>query len=179
MAMPMIILPIERLEKQHMNKEGYADDLHLNPSLSSAVKGALGGAHFQKSPFFTSGVWSYVHWLDPAQNISRQLPFELTTQLSCTEAYRNAAKLPTSQWCSILRNALSHGGVLYLDKQGLATSGESAEMFCFVSGKYGGPKHDILESLRCLRIKEMDFRDFLHKWVNWLNTSGVKAQIAA
>lgn len=179
MAMPMIILPIERLERQSSKNEGYADDLHLDPSLSASVKSGLGATPFAQSPFFTPGAWSYVHWLDPSLNISRGLDDELTAQLSASESYRDAADMPASQWCSVLRNALSHGGVAYLDAQGRSARGAQADMFCFVSGKYGGPKRDVLESLRCLRIKEADFRDFLRRWGNWLKRSGVANLMAA
>lgn len=179
MAMPMIILPVERLEKQSSKNEGYADDLHLDAHLNVAVKKALGSSHFKKSPFFATGAWSYVHWLDPSLNISRGLPEGLSAQLSASDAFKDAEDMPTSQWCSILRNALSHGGVAYLNAQGRSMSGDQAEMFCFVSGKYGGPERDVLESLRCLRVKESDFRDFLRRWADWLKSSGVAELMAA
>ena len=34
------------------------------------------------------------------------------------EAATRVGKMPTSQWCSILRNAMAHGGIAYLNEIG-------------------------------------------------------------
>jgi hypothetical protein len=60
MAGPIVVLPIERIER-HLQKgrEGYADDRRLNPALSRSLKNMLGGGKLQKTRFFVSGHWSF------------------------------------------------------------------------------------------------------------------------
>jgi hypothetical protein len=175
MAMPIIILPIERIER-HQQNEGYADDRHIEPEIERAVKAGM-GTKLSNSSFFVPAAWSYVGWPDTSTNIARGLPLELSKQLSSQEAYARAASMPASQFCSVLRNALSHGGVAYLDANGRATPGGRAEMFCFVSGKYD--EEGVLRSLNCLRIGEGEFRTFLRQWVKWLRDAGVTRLMAA
>jgi hypothetical protein len=45
MSMPIINLPIERLERQSL----YADDSHINPKMTRAIKTILGSQELQKA----------------------------------------------------------------------------------------------------------------------------------
>ena len=36
--------------------------------------------------------------------------------------------MATSQWCSILRNAIAHGGIAYLNENGRSSYGEPVKM---------------------------------------------------
>jgi hypothetical protein len=173
MAMPIVILPIERIQKQRQN-EGYVNDRPIEPGVAEAVDAAFGGK-FRESPFFIQGAWSYATW-PPDTNIARDMPSRLLQELSSQAAYGRAESMNASQWSSVLRNALAHGGVAYLDAKGAATSGNQADMFCFVSGK----KVDgTLLRLDCLRISEANFRNFLAQWVRWLRDSKVTSLMAA
>ncbi|MGM4960873.1 hypothetical protein ACT4MK_36775 [Bradyrhizobium barranii] len=181
MAGPMLTLPIERIERQLQRKEreGYADDRQLNPTLRDALKNELGGGRFQRTPFFAPGQWSFKEW--PADiNIANGMPIELCTALGADEAFAQAAALETSRWCSCLRNALAHGGIAYLNENGHSSyDGGPVQMFCFVSGKYAERGDETPVALNCLRIREEHFLDFLQRWVNWLEESSVMQQLAA
>ncbi|KRR29625.1 hypothetical protein [Bradyrhizobium retamae] len=181
MAGPMLTLPIERIERQLQKKEreGYADDRRLNPTLSDAVKKELGGGRFRRAPFFAPGQWSFTEW--PADiNIANEMPTELCTALGSDEAFVRAAALETTRWCSCLRNALAHGGIAYLNGYGHSSyHGGPVEMFCFISGKYAERGDETPVALNCLRIRESHFLDFLQRWVNWLEASSVMKQLAA
>jgi hypothetical protein len=182
MAMPMIVLPVERLERQLQRgiDEGYADDRYVGPAvLAKSVAKELGGGSISKSLFFQPDTWSYCHWDDPTVNVARGLPHRLTLKLAAAAAFDGAASLRASQWCSILRNALAHGGIAYLNREGQSTAGERAEMLCFVSGDYNKQDKKTLEGVHCLRISEADFRHFLCRWVEWLNSSGITNLMAA
>jgi len=69
MAGPMLTLPIERIERQLQKKEreGYADDRLLNPTLSDALKNELGGGRFRRAPFFAPGQWSFADFEERTQ----------------------------------------------------------------------------------------------------------------
>jgi len=162
-----------------MGEEGYADDRHLGPSgLARTVAKALGGGPLSKSSFFVPEAWSYSYWPDPALNVARGLPTELTDGLSTAAAHKSAGAMAASRWCSVLRNALAHGGVSYLDTDGRTTVGKRAEILCFVSGHYDRTSNT-LAGLHCLRIRERDFLAFLRLWVEWLNRSGITKLMAA
>ncbi len=90
-----------------------------------------------------------------------------------------------NQWMSILRNALAHGSIVYLDEFGRSSYGKAVKMLAFASGKFAngscpyaknedcrGSRGD-LASLRILRISEESYRDFLRAWVAWLNHAGI------
>lgn len=181
MAIPIMTLPIERLERyRNKGKEsGYANERHLDPQLSEEIDKVLGGGPFKKAPFFQAHSWSYVQWKDTSLNLGSHIPLELTEKLKSAEAAKKAESMETSQWCSALRNALSHGGIAYLDASGEAMTYGRAAMFCFVSGKYekDGDKDPIY--LHCLRIAETNFRLFLKAWVGWLKQSGLSSLMAA
>lgn len=181
MAGPMLILPIERIERQFQKKEreGYADDRRLNPALSDALKNELGGGRFQRTPFFAPDEWSFTEWSADI-NIADGVPTELCTKLGSDEAFARAADLETTRWCSCLRNALAHGGIAYLNGYGHSSyDGGPVEMFCFISGKYAERGDATPVALNCLRIREKHFLDFLQRWVNWLEESSVMKQLAA
>jgi hypothetical protein len=72
-----------------------------------------------------------------------------------------------------LRNALAHGGVSYLDKNGRQTECKAA-MFAFVSGKLCRNK---IVSFDLLRISEADLCAFLLEWSRWLKEAGIAQEM--
>jgi hypothetical protein len=177
MSMPIVNLPIERIER-HRVKEGeaYADDSAKDPKLSRAIFDTLGPQELRKAPFYSPGAWSFAE--ARVFNISDGLPTEFATMLASPEAEKRASKMPTSQWSSILRNAMAHGGIAYLDHSGQYAYEEApVGMYLFVSGK----KNDEgkLIGLRLLRISEAKYRDFLRAWVKWLQQTGLDVLMEA
>src|SRR3954454_23275259 len=111
MSMPIVNLPIERIERNlRTESDGYADDRHIDPAISKAVEQVLGGQEFRSAPFYVPDAWSFANCThEELFNIAGGIPDRLTTELGTGEAVASAGKLPTSQWCSILRNAMAHG----------------------------------------------------------------------
>ena len=179
MSMPIINLPVERLERhKNSTSDGYVDDRHIDTKVSAAVEQVLGGYELKRAPFFVQGEWRFTtRTTPPLPNIARGLPDAIASQLSTDEAATRASKMPTSQWCGILRNAMAHGGIAYLDKNGRSTYGDPVEMLLFASGKFNTDGKLIAVNL--LRISESDYRAFLGRWVGWLVASGVAGQLAA
>jgi hypothetical protein len=64
----------------------------------------------------------------------------------------------------------------YLDERGESTEGNVASMLVFVGENW--VEHKFV-GLHVLRISEDGFRVFLHRWVNWLNSSGIEMVMAA
>ena len=178
MSMPIINLPIERIERcSHKLATHYASDQFVDPAAAAAILETLRSTTFGKAPFFTTGAWRFVNCkAPPFPNIAEGLPDELAQEFETESAASNAATMPVSQWCSILRNALAHGGIAYLNEKGRTSYGEPVKMYVFVSGKYapaieGGPLQ--LTAVNLLRISEVDYWNFLHHWVAWLRDTGI------
>jgi hypothetical protein len=174
MSYPIINLPIERIERQGKKQEqGYADDRHIDPKLAVAVWQALQSKKLSEAPFFTPGVWSF--YQSGAFNISGGLPEKYADVLASPEAHTMASEMETSRWCSALRNALAHGGVAYLNEEGRYAYEAPVSIYLFASGRYHREDREKLVGLNLLRIKELDYRNFLRSWVKWLQASGVEA----
>lgn len=190
MANPIIVLPIERIER-HRGKEigGYVNDRPLDEQLAREVDRTLGAARFADCRFFEVGQWRFATTPFEHQNFALAFPDDLRSQLDRDEALQAAAALQASQWASCLRNAISHGGVSYLDEYGRADHSNKTAMLAFVSATYPKfPKGHAFEgrrdtsqlpvALNALRITEQGFCAFLTSWVDWLKVSGLSRSLA-
>lgn len=186
MATPIIVLPIERIEGYRSRRDwGYADERHLSPETAAEVDRVISGRPIGHvaPPFFQTGAWRYAEMEFSGERLSEGLPHLLAEKLEHPSSIDMANQLTGQSWARILRNALAHGGVLYLNEYGFSHWGK-AEMFAFVSAKFptydpvehpkGTPLHDKPnmnmppERLRVLRISESDFRVFVNRWSEWL-----------
>ncbi|WP_174802669.1 hypothetical protein [Martelella limonii] len=166
---PMVNLPIERIWKpQNGRAVGHLNDAILDASLAKAVKADIGQNPVVKAPFYEAGAWRY-HYLPKGTalpDLSRQgLPLAVQQVLATDTALSAADVLATETFCSILRNGLAHGGVLYLDSHGQTTEGAPVTRFCFVSTKQ---KNQAVVGLHFLQITMKNYRAFLGRWVGWL-----------
>lgn len=184
MSMPIINLPIERIERRSGGEaHHYASDRPINAAVTDAIIETLQKRPFGSAPFFVDGAWRFATCATPPfPNIARGLPENIARELSGEQAAKDAARMPASQWSSILRNALAHGGIAYLNDQGRSTYGEPVKMYAFASGKYDEqsvqrPKP--LKAVHFLRISEIDYRDFLCRWVGWLQDTGIAREAEA
>jgi hypothetical protein len=181
MSMPIINLPIERIER-HKNAqiERYADDRSIDPRVAAAVLDTLGGQKLSNAPFYLPGEWSFATYAkSPPLNIAKSIPDDLASELAGEKAAVKADKMPVSQWCSIIRNAMAHGGIAYLNESGRTSYGEPVKMYAFVSGKFDDIEESKLLYLNVLRVSEVNYRKFLSRWVIWLKSSGLASELAA
>jgi hypothetical protein len=175
MANPMIALPVERIFKPDDGKDVVADDRALNAGLSDEVNKVFDGkTKLKESAFFVQADWRLVRNVKPF-NIAQWGSEEIFEQLA-GEAAKNAAAEETAKFMMIhLRNAIAHGGVVYLDKDGRLNE-DTAAMLGFVSAKIDW-KTQKLEGLHISRVGEPDFHKFLLAWSDWIEKSGVSAAI--
>jgi hypothetical protein len=170
MSMPIINLPIERIEKHLDATFGYANDQHVSPAITKAVHTVLGANTLDKAPFHVPSAWRFA--THSPFNIADGIPDGLAKELSTEGAASRASRMPTSQWCSVLRNAMAHGGIAYLDEYGRTSYERPVKMYAFISGKFEHDTNNLIK-LNILRIGEEDYRIFLRKWVAWLKSSGL------
>jgi hypothetical protein len=180
MAMPLVLIPIERIERHRdAEKTGYMDERFRDASVTAAIDLALGGSPIRKAPFFIPGSWYFASiQYEPEMNLAFNFPDALADALATPHAASAACRMEGSQWASCLRNALAHGGIVYLDGEGRHTHGHATELLAFVSARY--PRDSKVPSqILCLRISRDDFVTFLRGWVAWLKSSGVAEKLAA
>jgi len=174
MATPMIALPLERIFKPAQDyHDGVADDRELDPGLSNQVVEVLApDRRFEQAPFFEPGAWSYVPTLDRFK-VAEDWPARALRSLGAPAAQQAAAVAPARDVLLALRNALSHGGVTYLDRHGQQTE-QATHMIGFASfARHRQPE------LRLLRIGVPQFECFLTHWTEWLASSGVLDRLNA
>jgi hypothetical protein len=185
MSTPIITLPIERVDrhrrKEAVGQEGYVDDRPLWPELAQAVDTALGNQPLRQSPFIADGAWRFASIPYQARhNVARNFPEELASELSSASAVDRALVMPAFDWANCLRNSIAHGGIVYLDEDGLQSHGRPTSMLAFVSAKYpNGNLRLPPQSLVALRISRDDYLSFLYRWVDWLGQSRLSAALAA
>jgi hypothetical protein len=172
MATPMLVLPMERLFKPaRPNHRGVADDRELDPHLAKLVVADLGpGKAFGAAPFFELDTWAYVPAIDPF-DVARDWPRRALDPLAGQRALQAASEAPARDVLLALRNALGHGGVTYLDRDGQHADFATNMLGFAAFARHGAPE------LRLLRVSVRGFQDFLGRWANWLSASGVLNQL--
>ena len=176
MATPMIALPIERLFKPTQGGEVVADDTKLHDGLSKEVTSAFDEkCTFAKAPFNPGLNWPLLRdapIFDLAQWGNEKALSKLDEPASLKAGNDASARFMMIH----LRNALAHGGIIYLDKNG-RQSDLSADMLGFVSTKINWNTKKIA-ALRVSRVNEADFLTFLRAWSDWIAEAGLQGIIA-
>lgn len=173
MATPMIVLPMERLYKPIVARwAGVADDTELDAAVEARVHDTFDGRRFGEACFFRPDHWSYVD-ARPIFPVAITWPEDAFDQLADSGAKAAAAQAPAKDVMECLRNALSHGGVAYLDKDGRQNE-DATNMLGFASY----PAFRRTGELRLLRISVDGFQEFLILWARWLSENGVETALS-
>jgi len=164
LATPMVVFPVERILKAIEGKRTIADDRAWGPVLSDKVLATFtSGRSLAQTDFVSPGKWSYLKGLDRF-DIGGPWPDGVLNALAHQGAFHNANEMQARQFIVDLRNALSHGGVTYLNAAGHHVYDDEAKMLAFAAHDTGRGG-----TLNILRVTEDDFRDFLTIWSKWLN----------
>lgn len=175
MATPMIVLPIERIFKPAVKgRRGVADDVGLDASVAERVAAVLGsGRSFADAPFFEQGVWHFVPHCEPFA-VGSTWPSERLDELASDDSQVNASRADAADILMLLRNALAHGGITYLDRDGRHTE-SATNMIGFASFAWTASG----KGLQLLRIPVARFQVFLIQWAAWITASGVSERLNA
>lgn len=69
----------------------------------------------------------------------------------------------------VLRNALAHGNIVYLDERGRETAGARVQHIAFLSRYEEAPEQrEAAETYRVVTVREMDFLPFVRAWAFWV-----------
>jgi hypothetical protein len=173
MATPMILLPMERIFKPAVKgRHGVADDVDLDASVAERVAEVLGpGRAFAAAPFFEQRVWHFVPLCETFP-VGSHWPSERLDELASKDSQVSASKAHAGGILTLLRNALAHGGITYLDRNGRHTE-SATHMIGFASFA----PTSVGRGLQLLRVPVASFETFLIRWADWISTSGVSEQL--
>lgn len=179
MAIPIISLPVERIfkpGKPDQKNDFVADDTALHAGLTQEVQRVFD----DKTPFkFFAGAsdWRLIRAVQPF-NIAQWEGGQHFEALS-GEFARKAAHEASARFMLIhLRNALAHGGIVYLDADGRQND-RRADMLAFVSIASFDRKTQKITGLHVSRVGEADFLRFLQAWSDWIAKSGIRDALSA
>jgi hypothetical protein len=173
MSTPMLVLPMERLFKPVLRKPGMADDSKLDEAVGHRVRETFAkGRGFQETDFYEPKVWSYI---DATRRfpVANAWPSEIFDALDRPDAINAAGAAPPADVLECLRNALSHGGIAYLDKRG-----RQSEDATYMLGFAAYPAFNRKDELRILRVSVDGYHRFLAAWTRWLTESGIEDKLA-
>lgn len=187
MSTLIVTLPIERLDrhrrKEEAGEQGYMDDRPLDPACAAEIDAVLGSdeTSFDSSPFYVGGGWRFASIEHrPGQNLAVEFPEDLAALLSADAAVLDADNMSARAWMNCIRNALAHGGLVYLDGNGRQARGEPTRMMGFVSAQYpNGNMRKPPERLLALRTTPEVYRATLERWVCWIQRTGLSLPVAA
>jgi hypothetical protein len=171
LATPMVVLPIERIFKPVVQgRAGVANDAYVDAKLDDRIADVLGaGRCFERAPFFEGKAWRFVPEY-PAFNVGAHWPAEVLDMLATAKAEECARTADAADILLLLRNALAHGGITYLDRNGRETEA-ATNMLGFAGWARSR------EALRILRVSVGAFERFLREWADWIAQTGVAEEL--
>ncbi len=80
----------------------------------------------------------------------------------------------------VLRNALAHGNIVYLDRNGQETPGNRVEHLAFLSRYEETPQQRAAsETYRLVTVREREFLAFVRAWAQWVSRFAVNDDLRA
>lgn len=161
MAMPLIIVPIERLGTYRGAAKHDRGNL---PQMYERLRAEL-EKPFADASFRGEGTWSLLSVPGPVRN-----PHDWSEHLGKT------GDLFDSRFCDAmdaqpalnvlngLRCALGHGSIAYLNRHGQFAPGEEAEVIALFAKDYDNDERVV----RIYSVNQDDFLDFLRSWADFL-----------
>lgn len=163
LASSILLVPWERASNRHPLKQEHGGGLQA--SLKSLER-----QKWLKADFWTDiapGEWRFsrimgdpnnaFEWKDEEENPSFSTEANTIDKRSIGEVFR------------VLRNALAHGNIIYLDERGWETQGARVQHIAFLSRYEESEKQRAAgETYRLVTVRETDFLPFVRAWALWV-----------
>jgi hypothetical protein len=165
-ASSAILIPYERMQSRHpMHRK--QRDCDLSRALRSLDKKELfSGAQFWNGS--RPGDWRFSRILtDP--NDSRAWRDEDGRHPMAPQAKNTVAARKAGQVLRVIRNALAHGNILYLNVDGVEQQGARVAFLAFLSRyEETGDSRKLDETYRLVVTTEENFLRFVKQWTSWI-----------
>lgn len=175
-ASAVLTIPFERMRTSHfLHDQARDDDLVKNLK-------ALEKAVFLKAPFWrgapSNGTWRQSrivstvdkvrNWVDPDGRDPRSEEADTIQSRKASEVLR------------VLRNALAHGNIIYLNKDGQEIAGNRMVYMAFLSRYEESPEQrEEGETYRVVITTEEAFLHFVKCWAEWIGGLALDRRVAS
>lgn len=175
-ASAILTIPFERMRTSHFLHNGERDaDLVKNLK-------ALEKSDFLKAPFWRaapdSGAWRQSRIVNSVDEVHGWL-----NQDGCDPRSEEANTIQTrkaNEVLRVLRNALAHGNIIYLDKNGLEIAGNQMVYMAFLSRyEETAAQREEAETYRVVITTEEAFLQFVKSWAKWVGSLDLDRRLVA
>ena len=175
-ASAILTIPFERMRSSHFLHDD-ARDADLVRKLKVLEK-----VVFLKAPFWRSepdgGAWRQSRIVNAVDEVHGWLD-----QDSCdarSEESNTIQSRKASEVLRVFRNALAHGNIIYLDKNGQEIAGNQMVYMAFLSRyKETAAQREQAETYRVVITTEEAFLQFVRSWAEWIGSFDLDRRLAA
>ena len=183
-AMPILIIPLERIAKNRVGPRNEINDVKKARNFSSAWT----EVKFKKftNVFLPSREerprWRYL--IIPKTQIDNPTSWRdsLGRHPIQPGAINEIETQDVENILTVMRNALAHGSIVFLDEKGEEKPKRKVTFIAFVS-RVQGQERSSVDSFRVLIVDEESFLTFLKRWTEWISKfempSSLSRRIAA
>jgi hypothetical protein len=172
-AMPLLMIALERTTTRGGEPVNAINDVHDARSFVSALR------QLKRQPFYKA-------FLQRPEQLIQWRFLEITRKIDHPSEWRDSVNRHPLQPGAqndikeqdvenvllILRHALAHGNVVYLNEDGIETPGRRVTHLAFVSE--GRSRSD---ACRVLIVEESAFIDFLRGWAQWVSQFNINSSL--
>lgn len=163
LASSILLVPWERANNRHPLTQEHGGELQA--SLKRLAKQKWASAEFWRDS--TTAGWRYSRIMgDP--NHSWDWKDEMGRPSFSDDANTIESRI-VGEVFRVMRNALAHGNIVYLDQNGHETSGTRVQHLGFLS-RYEemDEQRKQVETYRLVTVRESDFLPFVQCWAHWV-----------
>jgi hypothetical protein len=172
-AAAVLTIPYERMNASHfLHREEQDHDLATHLKRLDKVK-FLEAPFWPKSP--DANAWRQSRIMAAVDDVNRWRDEHGRHPLA-TEA-NTIAQRHASQVIRVLRNALAHGNIIYLDKDGREIAGNVMVYMAFLS-RYEDERLEQRHTYRVLVTTEDAFIQFVKAWAGWVSQFPLNDRVA-
>jgi hypothetical protein len=174
-ASAVLTIPFERMKPSHFLHEEDRD-ADLVKSLKELTR-----AHFLEAPFWQSAPeaneWRQSRIMNSVDEVHAWQDKDRRHPLS--DEANTIDKRKAEKVLRVLRNALAHGNIIYLDKDGREIAGNQVVYMAFLS-RYEETEEERAkaETYRVVVTTEEAFLRFVKSWAQWIGTLALDRRVA-
>lgn len=162
LASSMLTVPFERLQARHPMHDGYDE---LAEALRQFAKMRWADAEILRDA--APSEWKFARIVNNPNEVSAWRDAEGRPTMS-PEA-NTIERRRVSEVLRVLRNALAHGNIVYLNAEGYEVAGTRVEYLGFLSRfEESEAQRAETETYRVVAVREAHFLSFVRAWAGWV-----------
>lgn len=163
LAASILIVPWERANGRHPLTQEQGGDLHAG--LRKLERRRWIAADFW--PDAPAGEWRFSRIMGNPNDVNAWHDEE--GHPSFSQEANTIQRRQVGEVFRVLRNALAHGNIVYLDGRGRETAGARVQHIAFLSRYEETPEQrEEAETYRVVTVRERDFLPFVRAWALWV-----------